>query len=132
MGETWNSFPTGQELIFDKVDLNIGGHYSSKTGQFTCPHNGPYFISITVYTSLYADIVVWLEPKNVAVFYFSMMVGVGDIVGNRGVFYCDKGNTVSVRSRRLNSTVYGARDRPYTTMSVTSMHQTGKFILKNY
>jgi len=39
---TGTAYPT---LIFNQVDLDVGGHYNSGTGEFTCPVDGIYQVT---------------------------------------------------------------------------------------
>ncbi|KAL4239189.1 hypothetical protein ACF0H5_000006 [Mactra antiquata] len=38
----------GQKIIFDLVNLNIGGYFEKTTGIFTAPINGLYLFSVTI------------------------------------------------------------------------------------
>lgn len=112
--------------MFDQVDLNIGRHYDSTTGKFTCPKDGVYFASMTMYTLLNVDVLLMVEPRIQGVLYVSTYIWhVSDIMTNSGLFYCHKGDTVLVRCIGKNSTVYGAKDRDYTSLTIINMQQTG-------
>lgn len=41
-------FKTGQRMVFDAVDVNVGGHYDNTQGTFTAPVNGSYVIMATI------------------------------------------------------------------------------------
>lgn len=38
-------------LVLPEVKTNIGGHYNTSTGQFTCVYNGTYFFTVSIYKS---------------------------------------------------------------------------------
>ena len=40
---------SGQTIVFDRVDTNLGGGYSSTTGVFTAPVAGTFVFSLTFY-----------------------------------------------------------------------------------
>lgn len=49
-------------LIFDSVDHNIGNHYSTSTGKFTCPVSGVYFISFSIRLDYLGGGYTWIYP----------------------------------------------------------------------
>jgi len=53
---------TNVNLIFDAVDHNIGNHYSTSTGKFTCPVSGVYFISFSIRLDFLGGTYAWCYP----------------------------------------------------------------------
>jgi len=53
---------TNVGLVFDAVDHNIGNHYSTTTGRFTCPVDGVYFISFSIRLDFLASTYAWCYP----------------------------------------------------------------------
>ena len=47
--------PTIDTIRFDRVVTNIGGHYNTNTGKFTCPYPGLYVFSLHVVKVTRAD-----------------------------------------------------------------------------
>ena len=41
--------PTNDTVLFPYVVSNIGGHYNTSTGVFTCPYNGTYYFTFNLY-----------------------------------------------------------------------------------
>ena len=53
---------TNVNLVFDTVDHNIGNHYSTTTGKFTCPVDGVYFISFSIRLDFLGSTYAWCYP----------------------------------------------------------------------
>ena len=47
----------GATIAFDSERFDVSGNYDSTTGVFTCPQDGYYFFSLTVYSHFDNDIV---------------------------------------------------------------------------
>ena len=41
-------YVTGQQVIYDKVHTNSGGHYNQYTSTFICPYDGIYVFSLSI------------------------------------------------------------------------------------
>ncbi|XP_071153986.1 complement C1q-like protein 3 [Mytilus edulis] len=54
----------GQILIFDKVQINVGGGYNPTTGYFTVPKAGLYLVSCTVRSNGGKHLHVWLKKND--------------------------------------------------------------------
>lgn len=58
------SLARGQILIFDQVQLNIGGGYNPGTGYFTVPRAGLYLVSCKLRSNGNKHLHVWLMKNH--------------------------------------------------------------------
>ncbi|XP_060594093.1 thrombospondin-1-like isoform X2 [Ruditapes philippinarum] len=107
---------SGQDLVFPTVLFNEGGAYSSSTGKFTAPLNGPYSFSINIcHTTgqhLYLKFMVESKVYSIVDFYdgYSAVCQSTDIdvylhKGERVWITCVGGNT-TISSENQNSRTF--------------------------
>ena len=94
------SYNTNDNIIFDQVLTNAGGHYNAATSSFICPWDGIYLISVNMEGGPSNDIHVDLMQNDVML----ARVHIDEISGghNRGsttiVTECGRGDVVWVRA----------------------------------
>ena len=94
--------PSEGTIKFTSFINNIGGHYDTSTGQFTCPYPGIYVFSHHLYKDRNKDIAYWYIRKNGSnqLFVYSRR-GRSDDTGYYGssntlVIHLDRGDIVDL------------------------------------
>ena len=123
------NFKGSPKIVFDRVILNDGGHYSATTGIFRCPLSGVYdfafFIgqrSITSKTAwLWARLLVNGNPVVMAV-VDQHHTGQDLQGGNRAILRLQQGDEVFIQGMEGSTHVEGDNHRS-TTFSGTFLYQ---------
>ena len=114
--------PTSGTIRLVTVISNIGGHYDTSTGQFTCRYPGVYAFSLHIYKGWYSDLAGCYIRKNKA----NVIQAYLDPNGNS---YLESSNTVILHLNHGDIVHLGGCNRASTMWEWTSF---SGFLLKSY
>ena len=112
--------PTSGTIKFVNVITNIGGHYDTSTGQFTCKYPGLYVFSLHILKSPNYDIAYCHIRKNGSnIIYVHSSRGSSSYRGYYGssgsvVFYLDHGDTVDIGGCTDDSTFGSGKETTFS------------------
>ena len=114
-----SNYSTKNPVIFDQVFLNVGGHYSTTTGRFTCPVDGVYFFYTSFIKNNTTAVARRRFEKNGSILvngrHQRMSETSANTYGDNGTYNhmveCDAGDYITVN--HYAGTSYGNNDYDY-------------------
>ena len=103
-------------IIYYNSNFNPGGHYSNRTGEYTCPVTGQYFFTFSVYgeniknghTNVIINARLVKQGRNMAeiLFFNDNRLGVHSTQSNSAVVDCAAGEKVWIENPHDNTRLF--------------------------
>ena len=116
--QTTKVYSAGERMIYRNAVINPGQHYSTSTGEYTCPVTGTYFFTYSIYGDNVKDgwrysratASLYREGTQISRIYFTNYNSEQiDITLSRSdIVQCSKGGRVWVQSVYGSNHVWGA------------------------
>ena len=118
---------TSDRIIFINVTVNMGNHYNSTTGEYTCPINGLYFFSFMVQGSTISSSLGQFGPFCSLVYNGNNVARarldnanseqINAVLSGSAVVNCKARYKVWVKSTKNNNRLFSVRDFPGNVFS---------------
>jgi len=107
---------------FDTVSSDIGSNYDTSTGEYTCPADGFYLVTVGVLFTTTTRAVVAIESDAKQIARASGRGNENTNINLSGGAYLSSGDTIFIKSYRYStSAFFGNATQPYTNMSIIKL-----------
>ena len=122
-------YSAGTTLIFNGVDEEHNG-FDRKTGIFTCPISGIYYVYVTLrqYNKYNIMVDVFKMDTRIIRFVHKYNGSPWNTFSNSALVSCSRGEIIQMKGWS-SGRIYGEANVRCSSFSVINMHQTGKCVL---